>query len=249
MTKIYNDSFYVSVSSRAQIAARETLHILSKYCYPTRIADFGCGYGTWTNVASNIFPSAQVTGYDFLETIQIAEKINSINGTFIPFDFETNEMDYPEFDLSICLEVVEHISKECASRHIARMCKSSEVILFSGATPGQGGTGHINEQTQSYWVTEFEKNGFIPLDLIRPQIRANREIPSYYKNNILLFVKEEQLQEKSSQILNLELRNQFLLAAYKCDDLRSTLEKILQYGLKFLPPSFVSFLAKIKNLK
>lgn len=200
-------------------------------------------------MASNIFPNARVTGYDFQETIQIAQGINSIKVTFIPFDFETNEMDYPECDLSICLEVVEHISKERASLHVARMCKSSEVILFSGATPGQGGTGHINEQKQSYWVTEFEKNGFIPLDLIRPHIKANKEIPNYYKNNILLFVKEEKLHEKSSKIQNLELRNQFLLAAYKCDDLRSAHEKILQYVLKFLPPGLVSYLAKIKNLK
>ena len=44
-------------------------------------------------------------------------------------------------------------------------------IVFSAAQPGQGGTGHINEQPPEYWAQRFEGRGY---DLDRTQTEALR---------------------------------------------------------------------------
>jgi len=41
---------------------------------------------------------------------------------------------------------------------IADQITNSTLLLFSAATPGQGGTGHINERTHEYWDDFFAKN-------------------------------------------------------------------------------------------
>ena len=38
------------------------------------------------------------------------------------------------------------------------------VVVFSAATPGQTGTGHINEQWPVYWQSAFHEHGMVALD-------------------------------------------------------------------------------------
>jgi hypothetical protein len=68
--------------------------------------------------------------------------------------------------------------------------RHSDTILFSAAIPGQGGTGHINEQWPPYWIRLFEKNGFHCHDAIRPLIWNRDEITAHFRQNMLLFVKD-----------------------------------------------------------
>jgi hypothetical protein len=49
------------------------------------------------------------------------------------------------FDLTLCLEVGEHLPQNAANILIESLCALSEVIVFSAAIPGQGGQRHINE--------------------------------------------------------------------------------------------------------
>src|SRR5262249_14104781 len=74
------------------------------------------------------------------------------------------------FDLAICLEVAEHLPSDCAADLVTNLCNAADVVLFSAATPGQGGTRHINEQRPSYWSHLFSRNGYRCLDAIRPII-------------------------------------------------------------------------------
>ena len=60
------------------------------------------------------------------------------------------------------------------------------MVLFSAAIPGQGGTGHINEQCQSYWQHKFFNCGFACLDLIRPLVWEEESVNVIYKQNMLV---------------------------------------------------------------
>ncbi len=188
-------------------------------------------------------------GFDLNSTIakNNARKELLQNLHYESINFETHEYSYKKSNLAICLEVVEHISQDRANLHILRMCQTSDVILFSGAVKGQGGTGHINEQTLEYWVNQFKSHGWIPIDIIRPQIKHNHKIPSYYKNNILLFVHEKNYDKILSTISDPNSRTFFKERTAISTDQRKFITKVLHYLLAQVPASFVSRLATIKN--
>jgi SAM-dependent methyltransferase len=64
------------------------------------------------------------------------------------------------FDLVLCFEVAEHMPPDLGDRLVQFIAGFKAPVLFSAAHPGQGGTGHINEQPYTYWVERFEKLGF-----------------------------------------------------------------------------------------
>ena len=63
------------------------------------------------------------------------------------------------FDLAYCFEVAEHLPPELGERLVRYLAGLAPLVIFTAAHPGQGGTGHINEQPKTYWVEQFQKAG------------------------------------------------------------------------------------------
>lgn len=63
------------------------------------------------------------------------------------------------FDLALCLEVAEHIPDHLSSSLVRFVAGAAPIAVFTAAPPGQGGTGHINEQPPEYWVQRFADQG------------------------------------------------------------------------------------------
>jgi hypothetical protein len=61
------------------------------------------------------------------------------------------------------------------------------LILFSAAIPGQGGTGHLNEQFPDYWGSRFAKYGYRPIDFIRRALWADRSVQFWLRQNVIPF--------------------------------------------------------------
>ena len=99
-----------------------------------------------------------------------------------------------KYDFAITLEVAEHLSDKTAIRFVDSLVSASDFILFSAAIPFQGGRGHINEQWPDYWADLFNERGYVPLDFVRRNIWNDKQIPVWYRQNILMFVKKEQMQ-------------------------------------------------------
>lgn len=76
---------------------------------------------------------------------------------------------------------------------VADLVSLAPVVLFSAAVPGQGGTGHINEQWPEYWAALFQSHGYECLDCIRPKIWRESRVDAWYKQNLLLFVRKDQV--------------------------------------------------------
>ena len=98
-----------------------------------------------------------------------------------------------KFDLTISLEVAEHINSCDTEAYMDNLTSFSDVILFSAAIPGQGGTHHVNEQWPSYWIEKFAARNFVPVDCIRAKIWNDNNIYFWYRQNIMFFVRETAL--------------------------------------------------------
>ena len=67
----------------------------------------------------------------------------------------------------------------------------SDLVLFSAAIPGQGGTNHVNEQWPEYWAAMFANNSFVCFDVLRPCLWSREKCKWWYIQNALLFAKRD----------------------------------------------------------
>ena len=181
----YDIPYYSNRDAKTRFAAERILQILFESVRPSSLIDIGCGVGTWAAVASEL-------GVDHYlcvdgpwvdrETLVVPES------RFRSVDIEDISSIEGKWELSICLEVAEHLSESAGDRLIHWVCAHSDLALFSAAIPGQMGRGHKNEQWQSYWVQRFNSLEFYSIDLIRPKIWGDPDIPYWYKQNTILYI-------------------------------------------------------------
>jgi hypothetical protein len=72
------------------------------------------------------------------------------------------------FDLAYCFEVAEHLPPPLGERLVKYLCSLAPIVVFTAASPGQGGTGHVNEQPAEYWVSRFASDGYKAIDFGLP---------------------------------------------------------------------------------
>lgn len=76
------------------------------------------------------------------------------------FDLEQpDELHLPPADASYCFEVAEHLRPPLGDSLVAFLAITAPVVVFTAATPGQGGSGHVNEQPPEYWIGRFADRG------------------------------------------------------------------------------------------
>lgn len=65
-----------------------------------------------------------------------------------------------DVDAVYSIEVGEHLPEALARTFVQYLCSCSDLVIFSAASPGQGGQGHINEQPKNYWRDYFSLERF-----------------------------------------------------------------------------------------
>ena len=187
----YTAGYYQSILEDSAASAREVVPLCMKLFGPRTVVDVGCGSGAWA--AEYTRADATVLGIDGhdVKTQQL----------LIPAQaFERRNLAEPlsldrRFDLVNCLEVAEHLPASRAQSLVRDLCRLGDVVVFSAAVPGQGGTHHINEQWPSYWIALFEEQGFEALDCLRPLIWKNENVASWYAQNMFAFIQQNRLAE------------------------------------------------------
>ena len=70
------------------------------------------------------------------------------------------------------------------------LTRLSSIIVFTAATPGQGGDDHINEQLHSYWVAKFQAAGFAYDERLPSRWsdswRDKAVVASFYHRNLMI---------------------------------------------------------------
>ncbi len=189
----YSANFYDSVAERADLASQSILSIFFSKFHASSIKDIGCGNGIWLRETLDNQDIKNRYGYDLASAIESAEYLINKDIIFKEIDLESASYDLIKTDLTLCLEVAEHISMNAGLQLVKNICKTSSYVIFSAATPGQGGFNHINEKPFEYWVSLFESNGFVGFDLFRSKIQQDKRIPFFYRNNVFLFVDSKEL--------------------------------------------------------
>lgn len=185
LSKLYDAGFYSEKLVGMSNSAKIVLNLLYKYFQPQSVVDIGCGRGAWLAAAEHL-GSKTLKGYDGSWVKK--EHLLSKNISFTSVDFEIAMPEINDkYDLCISLEVAEHIPKNYAKTFIDTLCMASDTVLFSAAIKNQGGTNHINEQWQSYWIDLFKSNGYECFDVLRAPLWSNESVEWWYRQNIFIF--------------------------------------------------------------
>lgn len=184
----YTSHFYANQAVSSKISARHVLNaFFQNRDLPRTAIDVGCGVGTWASTLSEL-GVATVCGADGDHVPRCQLLFDEAH--FYPIDLEHENLTVrisEKFDFLCCLEVAEHLSAARAASFIEELTLLSGDILFSAAIPQQGGTLHINEQWQSYWVALFRGFGFHPDFSLRLALWDNTAISPWYRQNIIHF--------------------------------------------------------------
>lgn len=193
----YDDIFYFENRAGSVMSARAILSTLLPHLECRSMVDFGCGTGTWLWVAHG-FGVESIRGLDgdYVPPRQLMIP----QDCFCAVDLEEPVVLEKKYDLAISMEVAEHLHKESADTFVESLCNAADTILFSAAHPGQGGDGHINEQPMTYWTSKFGKHGFLPVE-IRQLFEGNEDIESWYRENIVLYVREAKVRRVEKNLL------------------------------------------------
>ena len=184
------DFYYKERNKRTEYAAQEVMRILSEYINPNSVVDIGGGVGTWVKCAMKQFGINENDAL-LIENPSVGEFLEIPNSSFLSQDLENEIRIEKKFDMAISLEVAEHLSANRAESFIQNITELSNVVLFSAALPFQGGKGHINERPLSFWCELFRRNSYMAYDVIRPIIQNDKDIDYWYRQNLVLFVKNE----------------------------------------------------------
>jgi SAM-dependent methyltransferase len=181
----YDRGFFDIVSSTGTAAARRIVPLVTTLLHVRTVVDVGCGEGAW--LAEFARAGCRVTGVDGQHV--------DISRLLIPADaFVARDLEQPleldgRFDLAVCLEVAEHLSPARADGLVDDLAALSDRVLFSAATPGQGGYGHVNEQPHEYWIRRFEDRGYAATTALRRRVADAEDVARWYRDNLLLLVR------------------------------------------------------------
>lgn len=159
------------------------LPLILKTTSPISILDVGCGEGTWLRAALD----NGITDIFGVDGVEIEDRALLIpNNRFKVHDLRTTWNLGRQFDLTLCLEVAEHLEEQYASSLVGSLTSHSNTVVFSAACPGQNGQHHINLQWPPYWQNLFNENGFTCFDEFRWPLWDDHRIEPWYRQNMFL---------------------------------------------------------------
>lgn len=193
----YDTGFYADQRGGSARSASIVLPILFDAFAPKSVCDVGCGVGTWLAEAKRLGATVAV-GVDgeWARSATLADPTLDVRSVDLEKPIALSE----RFDLAMSLEVAEHLSGQRAPGLVRELCSLADYVLFSAAIPGQGGEHHINEQWQSYWGDFFKAEGFTALDAIRPRVWENANVEWWYRQNTLLYVKNDRVADARARL-------------------------------------------------
>jgi len=161
LPEIYDRRFFTEYGSANPVYARCCATIaeeIARRFQPRTAVDWGCGAGL--HVAA-----LQQLGVDAI----------GIDGVVLPQDLRAPHVEIrcadlrdpmrdglvpASYDLSLCLDVLEHLPEADAQRATETITRGAQLLVLSCAPPGQGGHHHVNEQPRRHWIARLAAIGW-----------------------------------------------------------------------------------------
>jgi SAM-dependent methyltransferase len=180
----YSTAFFDALHAQVQASAAAIVPHVVDLLRPARVADVGCGTGTWL-AAFRAHGVADIRGFDGQYVDR--SKLEIPSDRFMPVNLEEAPRLDGHYDLAVCLEVAEHLPASRAGWIVESLTGLAPVVLFSAAIPQQGGVHHVNEQWPEYWTAEFARHGYEVIDCLRRRFWNDERVAWFYAQNMLLF--------------------------------------------------------------
>lgn len=194
----YDGAFYDTIDKGSQHSAQNIIPTLDAILAPIegrRLIDVGCGAGSWAPTWRQY--GWHVTGVD---GEYARERAETRVDEFVAADL-SRPLAYSKikgiWDVAVSLEVAEHLPPERAASFIDDLdiCVGRKgTIVFSAAIPGQGGTGHLNEQWPRYWYELLIARGYKVSGALRLDLWGLAElgaVENWYAQNLLVATRDE----------------------------------------------------------
>ncbi len=193
--RIYNKDFFLSNQKEGLKIAEWFISLLQDIFEFQSLIDLGCATGHYLFYAlkEGVSDVLGVEGSPAAFSNLLVDK-----KYIIQHDLRKPLNLNRKYDIALSIEVAEHIDKKYSDVYLKSMCDCSDLIIFTAATPNQGGKCHVNEQPHKWWIEKFKKHSFRfdkkMTDLLRRKIKENAEagkfIVFWLEPNIMVFCRE-----------------------------------------------------------
>lgn len=184
---VYDRAYYEALDAVHRPLYRLLADGVADLFEPRTAVDVGCGTGiVLTRLQER---GVAVTG---IEGSRHAIELSGLGERVVKANLERQIPRLGRFDVCVCIEVAEHLPARAASPLVETLTELSDVVVFTAATPGQGGSHHVNEQPQSYWETHFGERGFRRDEERESQLKARIAPiaePAWMHENLMLFAR------------------------------------------------------------
>jgi SAM-dependent methyltransferase len=189
--QIYDEKYYSEIMEplAKKSAAVMAESIVSEF-HPSFVVDVGCGAGELLRQLKD--RGIQGVGYE--KSAAAIRLAHAKDVEVLEFDLEQplDRLAIRPSDLVISTEVAEHLPKRFADTYVEYLCRTADRVLMTAAIPGQGGTEHVNEQPNEYWIAKFQQRGFSLDREMTDRLRRRWQeasIAGFYYSNLMIFRK------------------------------------------------------------
>jgi hypothetical protein len=188
---LYNPTFYLHVDHEA-VRSRDAMadSIVADLC-PKTLVDVGCGTGALLEAVCQ--RSVIAEGLEYADAGRAMCQKRSLKVRRFNILTDPIPKDLLGRDVAMSFEVAEHLPESGADQFVDLLCAISSLVVCSAATPGQGGTDHLNEQPHEYWIDKFRTRGYELDRDLSEKWRAtweSKNVARFYSANVMVFRKQ-----------------------------------------------------------
>lgn len=187
--EIYTAGYFQKLDRRSSAGMRVIADSILTAFRPNHVVDVGCGSGVLLRELKS--QGVDVRGLELATSaIETCERQGlTVARWDLTQVFHTQRFSA---DVVICLEVAEQLPESSSTQLITSLVSMGPNVVFSAATPGQGGRDHQNEQPHEYWIKKF-----VDMDYTLDTQKTSRwrrkwkaaGIPNWYHRNVMVFHK------------------------------------------------------------